>query len=470
MDYEKKYNEALKRAKKQIADYQKELDKTDKESQLAGLLHAGISALDMAFPELRESEDERIRREIIEYLRGDLDDITTDDTDRWITYLEKQKDASKAIEAVDRIDKYIDEHLANAHYMKDSNPDKKYYRGWDDALGKMSGILQDVYSGEKKKENADSFTNEQKVPDCCLKCNEYEIGYKAGYEHGCTAGYNKAMKEVDEQKENPKNAISIPADCATNAKCPYKIHGDEDFIGDIKDTPAYHFGFDEGVRSEREKQKEQNDIPLMNGDADLYFDNWIQHNDTTKRGFFEEGIRYAQRLQKEQKPSINIEQLKSLMLQYLQEAANKKDDSDIEADTDKWARKILGYDFEQKEQKPTESISHLTVQGKGVYKICPRCKERMVRDDSKVYTSMPPQYGYECPKCGEMEFDTVMYDNPEMEEKKSTEWSKNDTVFLKEIIDYFENKTVRLQHDLDMYAHWLKSLPERFNLQPKKSA
>lgn len=49
------------------------------------------------------------------------------------------------------------------------------------------------------------------------------------------------------------------------------------------------------------KQKEQNDIPLMNGDADLYFDNWIQHNDTTKRGCFEEGIRYAQRLQKEQK-------------------------------------------------------------------------------------------------------------------------------------------------------------------------
>ena len=51
------------------------------------------------------------------------------------------------------------------------------------------------------------------------------------------------------------------------------------------------------------EQKEQKEIPLMNGDADLYFDNWIQHNDTTKRGCFEEGIRYAQRLQKEQKPA-----------------------------------------------------------------------------------------------------------------------------------------------------------------------
>lgn len=66
------------------------------------------------------------------------------------------------------------------------------------------------------------------------------------------------------------------------------------------------------------------------------------------------------------------------------------------------------------EQKPVD----LQVKGDGVYKICPRCKERMVRDDSMVYTSMPPQYRYECPKCGESECDTVMYDNPEMDEQK----------------------------------------------------
>lgn len=53
-------------------------------------------------------------------------------------------------------------------------------------------------------------------------------------------------------------------------------------------------------------------------------------------------------------------------------------------------------------------------------------------------------------------------------QNKPAEWSENDTVFLNEITDFFENKTVRLQHDLDMYAHWLKSLPERFNPQPKQ--
>lgn len=52
-------------------------------------------------------------------------------------------------------------------------------------------------------------------------------------------------------------------------------------------------------------------------------------------------------------------------------------------------------------------------------------------------------------------------------EQKPVEWSKNDTAFLNDITDFFENKTVRLQHDLDMYAHWLKNLPERFVPQPK---
>lgn len=50
--------------------------------------------------------------------------------------------------------------------------------------------------------------------------------------------------------------------------------------------------------------------------------------------------------------------LKSLMLQYLQSAANRKDDTEIESDTDLWCRKILDYVWkysdEQKEQKPAE--------------------------------------------------------------------------------------------------------------------
>lgn len=83
---------------------------------------------------------------------------------------------------------------------------------------------------------------------------------------------------------------------------------------------------------------------------------------------------------------------------------------DIDLDThNRWCSWLE----KQKEQK-----SRLTVKGNGVYKICPRCKSRMIRDDSKVYTSIPPQYGYNCPKCGTTEFDIVIYDNPEMKEQK----------------------------------------------------
>lgn len=42
-------------------------------------------------------------------------------------------------------------------------------------------------------------------------------------------------------------------------------------------------------------------------------------------------------------------------------------------------------------------------------------------------------------------------------EQKPT-WSKEDERMLDEIIDFFENGTVRLQHDLSLYAFWLKSL------------
>ena len=41
-------------------------------------------------------------------------------------------------------------------------------------------------------------------------------------------------------------------------------------------------------------------------------------------------------------------------------------------------------------------------------------------------------------------------------------WSEEDEVILGEIIDFFENGTVKLQHDLSLYASWLKSLKDRY--------
>ena len=82
MDYEKKYNEALK--------WMREL--------YPGLHGATKEDAEHFFPELRESEDERIRKEIIAFLKhyhtGEGDSVTYDND--WLVYLEKQKEQKPA--------------------------------------------------------------------------------------------------------------------------------------------------------------------------------------------------------------------------------------------------------------------------------------------------------------------------------------------------------------------------------------
>ena len=113
-------------------------------------------AIQNIFPVLAKNEDEMIRKELINWINGkttyEWSYEWCENKDRWIAYLEKQKEANKAIEAVERIDKYIDEHVENAHDMKDSHPDKKYCQGIDDTLAGIAGILQDVYSEKNIKE------------------------------------------------------------------------------------------------------------------------------------------------------------------------------------------------------------------------------------------------------------------------------------------------------------------------------
>lgn len=101
----KAYDEALERARQQRDDYQKELDKTDKNSQLADILRAGISAVEMVFPQLKESDDERVRKDIIDHFEsikaGALydnqegsDNIISSCNEK-IAYLEKQKEETE---------------------------------------------------------------------------------------------------------------------------------------------------------------------------------------------------------------------------------------------------------------------------------------------------------------------------------------------------------------------------------------
>lgn len=73
MDYEKKYKEAVNRAKAmvKVANSQEEI----------------YNSVITIFPELRESEDERIRKEILQSIR---DNMVVIHKDECIAWLEKQ--------------------------------------------------------------------------------------------------------------------------------------------------------------------------------------------------------------------------------------------------------------------------------------------------------------------------------------------------------------------------------------------
>ena len=82
MDYEKKYKESIERAKKWRLTHK--------------------LCVEDIFPELAESEDERIRKEMLEYFKqfkdGELRGVDIND---WIAYLERKKENEKKEETED---------------------------------------------------------------------------------------------------------------------------------------------------------------------------------------------------------------------------------------------------------------------------------------------------------------------------------------------------------------------------------
>lgn len=115
----KAYDEALERARKQRDDYQKELDKTDKNSQLANILRGGISAVEMIFPQLKENDDERIRQAIIKSIEEDSSIYEQEvSKEQMLTYLEKQKEPHYS-PLCNTIKDKIREYIAN-HFIADT--------------------------------------------------------------------------------------------------------------------------------------------------------------------------------------------------------------------------------------------------------------------------------------------------------------------------------------------------------------
>lgn len=71
-----------------------------------GLINTKIKeAFEFFAPELRESEDEKTRKEIIEFIRSQIEDGNSVGWDRWIAWLEKQKEQKPRLIGEDSVEK-----------------------------------------------------------------------------------------------------------------------------------------------------------------------------------------------------------------------------------------------------------------------------------------------------------------------------------------------------------------------------
>ena len=89
MNYEKKYKDALERAK--------EIHRNEDEKRFD---------MEWLFPELKENENERIRKEIIRILKGEMRYVSKEDTDKYIAWLEKQSEKLDADEVIEWLKPY----------------------------------------------------------------------------------------------------------------------------------------------------------------------------------------------------------------------------------------------------------------------------------------------------------------------------------------------------------------------------
>jgi hypothetical protein len=192
---------------------------------------------DYIFPELAESEDEKIREALIGHCK-DLVRMNQDNKgmlsiyEPWIAYLEKQKEQDKC-----------PEYCVRSHCIGCS-----------------------IYEKQKEqKHNEDDFT-------------------------------------IYHPLKNGKGKYEC---------IPYSFYGSLTSFSEDKDLIDFLrtcFYTEEECNEWIEQQKEQKQqLPLMGGDTDTYFDDLrMTTKPLTSREWFNEGIKYAQRLQKEQKPAIKL--------------------------------------------------------------------------------------------------------------------------------------------------------------------
>lgn len=140
MDYEQKYKEVLELAR----DYYKTNSKLNKADENV--------ILEDIFPELAESEDKRVREDILAFVKREGQHIDKYKWHKWIAWLEKQgKQKPTTID----IDKMVDDYANNKERGNEefgkpvSCMIRAYRQGLKDAIGKV--VLKPTWSEEDEK-------------------------------------------------------------------------------------------------------------------------------------------------------------------------------------------------------------------------------------------------------------------------------------------------------------------------------
>ena len=121
MDDEKKYKEALEKLQEALAPKDG--------CEISGLTRNCIEEI---FPELKESEDEKIRKEIVRFIQMEVEDEIIGN--KWLAWLKKQESVE---EIVERCKKSWYNEGKIAGMAEGLTDDVKYQQGWHDALEKQ---------------------------------------------------------------------------------------------------------------------------------------------------------------------------------------------------------------------------------------------------------------------------------------------------------------------------------------------
>ena len=310
------------------------------------------AALETLVPELRESKGERMRKELIEFIEWSVDrHFMREDfhqakrPSEWIAYLEKQKyDRMQPI--YDSIDSF--ESALDKAWKAYNDSGARTVDGCEDdyvecahAKGFREGYL---FGLEKQKENpksADSIPSdcvsdakcedrspkhsdsdgtdirdtpaywkgwddamkqkEQNHPNGCFTCDEYKKGYEAGRLNGFTAGYNKAMKEVDQKEQKPLsteetelNSIAFLEQMGYTCVPPKKEHQND------SDAPKNALGG--ALNSPLDKDKNLDDI------AQEYVDNVKKYNPEFTWNLMQTAVCYGYHYREQEEHSMSAEE------------------------------------------------------------------------------------------------------------------------------------------------------------------